>query len=126
MPGLKVSGGLGAFSSFGTQPASSPSAAAFGDQGASQTGDSPLVPNHPAGVTFWAGALGIGGLAFIRYSLPGSGSVSKRTFDLALMTIVLAHLAFGPVKMSLQRLAQEPNTTGPVDVVARAGLFILG
>lgn len=45
--------------------------------------------------------------------------MNKKTFDLALLVVLLAHPAFGLVKMSARRWVAE-NTSGPLDTLGRA------
>ena len=46
--------------------------------------------------------------------------MNKKTFDLALLVVLLANPAFGLLKMSARRWVSDGNTTGPLDTLGRA------
>lgn len=125
MPGLNLMGGIGAFAGPGTQPpASSVTEAAFGGGYTSEpaTRGVMLAPTHPMGIAFWGGIAAIGGFAFLYHSLPAD---RRDELELILLALVLWGPAKGVAKMSLQRLAQEGETTGVADSLARAGVWVL-
>ena len=125
MAGLNLMGSIGAFNAAGTQStATTATEAAFGPGYANGSGGgaSILSPTHPMGISFWGGVAALGGLVFLYHSLPGD---RRSEMELILLTVVLFNLAKGPAKMSLQRLAQEPQTSGLTDALARAGLWVL-
>ena len=126
MAGLRLMGNIGAYAGPGTQPPASTAAeAAFGN-GYSSAPDAgtgaALSPSHPAGLAFWAGVASVGGLVFVRHSLPAG---ARSNFDMVLMMLVLWGPAKALARTSLQRLAQEPQTTGAIDTAARAGVYVL-
>lgn len=126
MPGLNLMGGIGAFAGPGTQPpASSVTEAAFGS-GYTDTQPSgrasALAPTHPMGIAFWGGVAAVAGYAFLYHSLPAD---RRDELELILLALVLWGPAKGLAKMSLQRLAQEGETQGITDSLARAGVWIL-
>lgn len=49
--------------------------------------------------------------------------MTKKNFDLALLIVLLAHPAFGVVKMASRRWARE--TSGPLQTVGTAAQIIL-
>lgn len=125
MPGLNLMGGVGAFAGPGTQPpASSVTEAAFGSGYATDTSSKAgmLAPTHPMGIAFWGGVAAVGGMAFLYHSLPAD---RRDELELILLALVLWGPAKGLAKMSLQRLAQEGETTGVADSLARAGVWVL-
>lgn len=71
---LGVAGDIraGSQSRYGSSPApTTAQAAAFGPALDTASGASALSPNDGTGLAFWVGALGVAGLVFIYYSLPG-------------------------------------------------------
>lgn len=76
MPGLNlgVAGDIraGTQSRYGNAPSpTTAQAAAFGTANDTSSAVSALSPTDGTGLAFWVGALGVAGLAFIYYSLPG-------------------------------------------------------
>lgn len=125
MPGVNLMGGIGAFAGPGTQPpASSVTEAAFGSgyTADSGSGSSMLTPTHPMGIAFWGGVAAIAGYGFLYHSLPAD---RRDELELILLALLLWGPAKGIAKMSLQRLAQEGETTGVADSLARAGVWVL-
>lgn len=71
---LGVAGDIraGTQSRYGNSPApTTAQAAAFGTANDTASSVSALAPNDGTGLAFWVGALGVAGLLFIYYSLPG-------------------------------------------------------
>ncbi len=126
MPGLNLGtyGGVSARPQATTAPnqATSVTAAAFGP-GYSVSGPSTgaaLTPNDPGGIAFWTGVGGIGGLAYLRHTLPGN---MKKTFDLVLIFSLLWAPAKGLAKCVVARHAA--NDSGIAKDVAQAASIIL-
>lgn len=62
----------GSQSRYGNSPSpTTAQAAAFGTANDVGSSVSALAPNEGTGLAFWVGALGVAGLLFIYYSLPG-------------------------------------------------------
>lgn len=126
MAGLKVMGGIGAFAGPGTQPpASSVTEAAFGSGYTAESSGSSmgvLAPTHAMGIAVWGGIAAVAGYAFLYHSLPAD---RRDELELILIALLLWGPAKGLAKMSLQRLAQEGETTGVVDSLAHAGVWVL-
>jgi hypothetical protein len=106
MPGLNLGtyGGTASRPQATTAPnqATSVTSAAFGP-GYTVSGPSTgaaLTPNDPGGITFWAGIGGIGGLVYLRHSLPSN---MKKTFDLILMFSLFWAPAKGMAKAVVAR-----------------------
>ena len=88
--------------------ATSVTAAAFGP-GYTLSGPSmgsALTPNDPGGIAFWTGVAGIGGLAYLRHTLPGN---MKKTFDLILIFSVLWAPAKGLAKCVVARHSSQDD-----------------
>ncbi len=126
MPGLNLGtyGGVSARPQATTAPnqATSVTAAAFGP-GYTVSGPSTsaaLTPNDPGGIAFWVGLGGIGGLVYLRHTLPGP---MKKTFDLVLIFSVLWAPAKGLAKAVVARHAS--TDTGIAKDVAQAASIIL-
>ncbi len=102
--------------------ATSVTAAAFGPgytvKGPSTA--SALAPNDPFGISFWVGVGGVGGLVYLRHTLPGN---MKRTFDLVLIFSILWAPAKGLAKSVAARHAAQDN--GIAKDVAQAASIIL-
>lgn len=125
MPGVNLMGGVGAFAGPGTQTgASSVTEAAFGSGYAESSGSGRglLAPTHAMGVAVWGGVAAVAGYAFLYHSLPAD---RRDELELILLALLLWGPAKGLAKMSLQRLAQEGETTGIADTLARAGVWVL-
>lgn len=124
MPGVNLMGGIGAFAGPGTQTgAKSTIEAAFGPgYAAESSSEVGLSPTHAMGMAFWGGLAAVGAYAFLYQSLPAD---RRDELELILLALVLWGPAKGLAKMSLQRLAQEGETTGYADNLARAGLWAL-
>ena len=76
MPGLDLGAGAtvraGSQSRYGNSPApTTASAAAFGTANDVNASTAALTPSTGPGLAFWTGAVGVAGLLFIYYSLPG-------------------------------------------------------
>lgn len=76
MPGLNlgVAGDIraGSQSRYGNSPApTTAQAAAYGTANDTASATAALSPTDAPGLAFWVGALGVAGLVFIYYSLPG-------------------------------------------------------
>lgn len=126
MPGLNLGtyGGTAGRPQATTAPnqATSVTAAAFGP-GYTVSGPSTgaaLTPNDPGGITFWTGVAGIGGLVYLRHTLPGN---MKKTFDLVLIFSVLWAPAKGLAKAVVARHAS--TDAGIAKDVAQAASIIL-
>lgn len=126
MPGLNLGtyGGMAARPQATTAPnqATSVTAAAFGP-GYSVAGpstSSALTPNDPGGIAFWVGVGGIGGLAYLRHTLPGN---MKKTFDLVLIFSVLWAPAKGLAKCVAARHSAQDS--GIAKDIAQAASVIL-
>lgn len=125
MAGVNLMGSIGAFAGPGTQTgASSVSEAAFGPGYTAPTGTrfGTLAPSNPMGIAFWGGIAAVAGYAFLYQSLPAD---RRDELELILLALLLWGPAKGLAKMSLQRLAQEGETTGIADSLARAGVWAL-
>lgn len=123
MPGVNFMGGVGAFMGPGTQPpARSVTEVAFGSEYANNPPARNLAPTHPMGIAFWGGVAAVAGYGFLYHSLPAD---RRDELELILIALFLWGPAKGLAKMSLQRLAQEPQTTGVADSLARAGVWAL-
>jgi len=122
--GLSFETGIRVGSRSGTSsgPPTTATEAAFGSGYSGSRQRSGLFSSGPASYAFWGGTAAAAGLFFLRRSLPAN----RRTeFDLILMMLVLWGPAKGLARMSLQRLSQEPQTSGAVDDLARAGVWVL-
>jgi hypothetical protein len=126
VPGLNLGtyGGVSRRPQATTAPnqATSVTAAAFGP-GYTTSGPSTgsaLMPNDPFGISFWTGVAGIGGLAYLRHTLPGN---MKKTFDLVLIFSVLWAPAKGLAKSVAARHASTDS--GIAQDVAQAASIIL-
>lgn len=126
MPGLN----LGTFGGVANRPqattapnqATTVTAAAFGP-GYSVKGPSTasaLMPNDAFGISFWTGIGGIGGLAYLRHTLP---SGMKKTFDLVLIFSILWAPTKGLAKSVAARHAA--SDTGIAKDAAQAASIIL-
>lgn len=126
MPGLNLGtyGGVSARPQATTAPNQSTSvtAAAFGPGYATSPPSmgAALTPNDPGGITFWVGVGGIGGLVYLRHTLPGN---MKKTFDLILIFSVLWAPAKGLAKVVVARHAA--SDTGIAKDVAQAASIVL-
>jgi hypothetical protein len=126
MPGLQ----LGTFGGVARRPqpttapnqATSVTAAAFGPgyTTSAPSTSSALTPNDPFGMTFWTGVAGVGGLAYLRHTLPGN---MKKTFDLVLIFSILWQPAKGLAKCVAARHASTDS--GLVQDAAQAASIIL-
>ena len=126
MPGLSLGtfGGTAARPQATTAPnqATSGTAAAFGP-GYTLSGPSmgsALTPNDPGGIAFWTGVAGIGGLAYLRHTLPSN---MKKTFDLILIFSVLWAPAKGLAKCVVARHSAQDS--GVAQDIAQAASIIL-
>lgn len=125
MPGpYSLMGSIGAYRGPGSSPtATTATEAAFGAGAGTDASDkSTLTPTHPAGIVLWGGVGAAGLLAGLYRSLPAE---RRSDFELVLIMYVLLGPAKGLLKLPLQRLAQEPQTQGPIDKFARAALWVL-
>lgn len=121
---FNLMGSIGAYRGPGSTPtATTASEAAFGQGASDSTGSgTSLAPSHPAGIVLWGGLISGGLLVGLYRSLPAE---RRADFELVLIMYVLLGPAKGLVKLPLQRLAQEPQTQGPIDKLARAALWVL-
>jgi len=112
MPGLRLGtfGGTAAMPQATTAPnqATSVTAAAFGPgytMSPPSTGAA-LTPNDPGGIAFWAGLGGIGGLWYLRHTLP---SPMKKNFDMVIIMLMLWAPAKGLAKCVIARHSAQDS-----------------
>lgn len=126
MPGLQLGtfGGVSQRAQPTTAPnqATSVTQAAFGP-GYTMKGPSTasaLAPNDPGGIVFWTGVAGMGGLVYLRHTLPGN---MKKTFDLVLIFSILWAPAKGVAKAVIARHSAQES--GIAQDLAQAASIIL-
>ena len=126
IPGLNLGtfGGVSARPQATTAPnqATSVTSAAFGP-GYTVSGPSmgsALTPNDAFGIAFWTGVGAVGGLWYLRRTLPGN---MKKTFDLVLIFSILWSPAKGLAKQVAARHASTDS--GIAKDVAQAAEVIL-
>lgn len=97
-------------------------AAAFGPgySTSSPSTGSALAPNDPFGISSWVGVAGVGGLVYLRHTLPGN---MKRQFDLVIIMLLLWSPAKGLAKMVAAR--HSAQDTGIAKDIAGAANIIL-
>ena len=126
MPGMNLGtfGGVARRPQATTAPnqTTSVTSAAFGpgySVAAPSTG-SALTPNDPFGISFWWGVGALGGLAYLRHTLPSN---MKKTFDLILIFSVLWAPAKGLAKSVAAR--HSSSDSGIASDIAQAASIVL-
>jgi hypothetical protein len=79
-----------------------------------------LWPNDPAGIAFWTGIGGIGGLWYLRHTLP---TPMKKNFDLVIIMLILWVPAKGLAKAVAARHASSDS--GIAQDAAKAAVIVL-